>query len=179
MRKAKIHEVVRNVAATQMKSMKWAFEFDELVNEGIIAVLSLKNRARLTEGLVAAVARRRMIQWKVYRANPTFIPMNSAYREYVKNGIATRVPVMEEHELGPYGLTGWRHAERIRDLGLALDKALADMTFIEKRLTQYLLNGGTTEELVTELKKRGFPNSAEKATRARKSVREKFIALGY
>lgn len=82
-------EIIRNLARNQIRPY---VELDELVNEGIRAVLEVRVQGEIAnEGILIAIARRAMINLKLERKFPVTVPKGSLYQVYDKGGI----PIVE------------------------------------------------------------------------------------
>jgi hypothetical protein len=192
MRQEKIQEVVRTVAASQLKNIINTFEFDELVNEALVAVLEARKKMTLTEGLVATIARRRLIKWKIKNTDCRSIPLGSTDRLYKNHSIAIAesispinsvvvenedVYLMKVHE--KLIVKDWREQERQRDFSIAVRKAHQKMTVLEKRLLRTILEGGSGRSLVRELSKVKFPAVRQRTAEAFTLLRARLTELGY
>lgn len=82
-------DIIKNLARNQVRPY---VELDELINEGVRAVLEARTSGEIAnEGILIAIVRRAMINLKLGRKYPVTVPEGSRYHVYTKGGI----PVVE------------------------------------------------------------------------------------
>jgi len=154
----RIQEIVEKVARKQVRDAIRPQFREELVNEAWLAILEAKQKKNLTERDVWAIARWRMIKWKLKMNQALSIPLESVWWWSRHRGRAnkeenrTSIPMELRDDLVTTQ-QGWKDEESQKILEMIRRKIERKLGRVSRRVMRQMLEGGRLSEVWRELEK--------------------------